>query len=37
MLSQREPLIIPFTDKGSCLDEADIQEAMFRAVLAEGK
>ena len=26
----------PFIDKGSCLDEADIQEAMYRAVLAEG-
>jgi metallo-beta-lactamase class B len=27
----------PFIDKGSCLDEVDIQEAMYRAVLAEGK
>ena len=27
----------PFVDKMHCLDEADIQEAMYRAVLAERK
>jgi hypothetical protein len=27
----------PFVDKAHCLDEADIQEAMYRAILASQK